>query len=126
MTLKILFTAARSRNFIDGLPRMRLDRAAPAREDARVQYSMITAERRGAVTLITLNRPERLNAWTPRMASEQAHAIAAANADDAVGAIVMTGSGRGFCAGADMRDTFNRRLDGVDPGDDTEESGGMP
>ena len=89
-------------------------------------YETITSERRGDVALITLNRPERLNAWTPRMASEQAAAIRAANDDDEVGAIVMTGAGRGFCAGADMRDTFGKRLDGVDPGEDTEESGGMP
>ena len=91
-----------------------------------MSYEMIEYERHGAVALITLNRPERLNAWTPQMASEQADAIRTANEDDAVGAIVMTGAGRGFCAGADMRDTFNKRLDGVDPGGDTERSGGMP
>jgi enoyl-CoA hydratase/carnithine racemase len=89
-------------------------------------YETITYERRGDVALITLNRPERLNAWTPRMASEQASAIRDANHDDQIGAIVMTGAGRGFCAGADMQDTFGKRLDGVDPGDDTEDTGGMP
>ena len=89
-------------------------------------FETIAYERRDAVALITLERPEKLNAWTPRMASEQAAAIAAANADDAVGAIVMTGAGRGFCAGADMSDTFGKRLDGVDPGEDTAQSGGMP
>ena len=78
-------------------------------------YETITYERRGAVGLITLNRPDRLNAWTPQMASEQAHAIRTANQDDQVGALVMTGAGRGFCAGADMRDTFGKRLDGTDP-----------
>jgi enoyl-CoA hydratase/carnithine racemase len=91
-----------------------------------MDYETITYERRGAVALITLNRPERLNAWTPRMASEQAHAIGSANDDDGVGAIVMTGAGRGFCAGADMKDTFKKRLDGSDPGGDTEQTGGMP
>jgi enoyl-CoA hydratase/carnithine racemase len=91
-----------------------------------VDYRTIACERRGAVALITLNRPERLNAWTPQMASEQADAIRAANDDDAVGAIVMTGAGRGFCAGADMRDTFKTRLDGGDPAGDGERSGGMP
>jgi enoyl-CoA hydratase/carnithine racemase len=91
-----------------------------------MDHDTITYERRGAVALITLNRPERLNAWTPRMASEQADAIRDANADDDVGAIVMTGAGRGFCAGADMQDTFRKRLDGTDPGGDTEQSGGMP
>jgi enoyl-CoA hydratase/carnithine racemase len=91
-----------------------------------VSYETITYERRGPVALITLNRPDRLNAWTPRMASEQANAIRSANDDDDVGAIVMTGAGRGFCAGADMHDTFRTRLDGTDPGGDSEESGGMP
>jgi enoyl-CoA hydratase/carnithine racemase len=80
-----------------------------------VSYETITYERRESVGLITLNRPDRLNAWTPRMASEQAQAIRAANQDEQVGALVMTGAGRGFCAGADMKDTFGKRLDGSDP-----------
>ena len=95
-------------------------------DDGAVSYESIKYERRGAVALITLDRPDRLNAWTPGMASEQADAIRTANQDDEVGAIVMTGAGRGFCAGADIRDTFKSRLDGTDPGGDSEESGGMP
>jgi enoyl-CoA hydratase/carnithine racemase len=59
------------------------------------------------------------------MASEQADAIARANVDDTVGAIVMTGAGRGFCAGADMQETFQSRLDGNDPAG-SEDAGGMP
>ena len=89
-------------------------------------YETITVQRRDAVALITLNRPDRLNAWTPQMALEQATAIGAANEDPQVGAIVMTGAGRAFCAGADMQDTFKTRLDGVDPGGDSERTGGMP
>ena len=90
-------------------------------------YELITCERRDAVALITLNRPERLNAWTPAMAVELARAISEANGDPAVGAIVMTGAGRGFCAGADMEATFKSRLEGVDPGENTAGgSGGMP
>ncbi len=91
-----------------------------------MDYETITVQRRDAVALITLNRPERLNAWTPQMALEQAEAIEAANEDPEVGAIVMTGAGRAFCAGADMQDTFQTRLDGVDPGGDSERTGGMP
>jgi enoyl-CoA hydratase/carnithine racemase len=61
------------------------------------------------------------------MAVEQADAIERANADRDVGAVVMTGAGRGFCAGADMQATFKSRLDGRDPGEDTAGgSGGMP
>jgi enoyl-CoA hydratase/carnithine racemase len=74
-------------------------------------YEQISVENRGAVTLLTLQRPERLNAWTPRMSEELAGAIELANADPGIGAIVLTGSGRGFCAGADVRDAFGRRED---------------
>lgn len=92
-----------------------------------MEYTQISYEVRGEVALITLNRPDRLNAWTPTMAVEQADAIARANDDPAVGAIVTTGAGRGFCAGADMQETFQSRIDGIDPGDDTEHGrGGMP
>ncbi len=52
---------------------------------------------------ITLNRPDRLNAWTNRMALEMKHAVAQAEADERVVAIVLTGAGRGFCSGADLR-----------------------
>jgi enoyl-CoA hydratase/carnithine racemase len=90
-------------------------------------YEQILSEIRDDVALLTLNRPEKLNAWTPRMATELAHAIEAANDNDAVGAIVFTGAGRGFCAGADMSDTFQKRISGKDPGENTAGGqGGMP
>ena len=90
-------------------------------------YEQIRYETRGEVALVTLHRPEKLNAWAPRMAVEMADAFRTANDDRAIGAIVVTGAGRGFCAGADMQDTFKSRIDGVDPGDDTAGGqGGMP
>jgi enoyl-CoA hydratase/carnithine racemase len=55
------------------------------------------------VATITLNRPQALNAWTQRMAAEVRHAVAAAEDDRAVVGIIITGAGRGFCAGADMK-----------------------
>lgn len=92
-----------------------------------MHYEQITVERLGEVSLVTLNRPERLNAWTPRMSVELADAIERANQDREVGAIVVTGAGRGFCAGADMSDTFEARIDGRDPGEDTAGGeGGLP
>jgi enoyl-CoA hydratase/carnithine racemase len=92
-----------------------------------VDYEQIRSERRGDVQLVTLDRPDRLNAWTPRMAEELADAFEAANHDPAVGAIVVTGEGRGFCAGADMEATFSVRIAGGDPGANTAEGqGGMP
>ena len=54
------------------------------------------------VATITLNRPDRLNAWTPQMEGEVRQAMREAGEDDGVRAIVLTGAGRGFCAGADM------------------------
>ncbi|MEH6637893.1 MAG: enoyl-CoA hydratase [Porticoccaceae bacterium] len=55
------------------------------------------------VALITLNRPEKLNAWTRRMAEEIQDAMITAGDDGNVNVIVLTGAGRGFCAGADMK-----------------------
>ena len=92
-----------------------------------MNYELILYETRGEVALVTLNRPDKLNAWTPAMAVEQADAIARANGDRSIGAIVMTGAGRGFCAGADMDKTFRSRIEGRDPGGDTASGqGGMP
>ena len=54
------------------------------------------------VATITLNRPDKLNAYTQTMGEELRAAFAKADADEAVRAIVLTGAGRGFCAGADM------------------------
>jgi len=76
-----------------------------------MDYQTIIDERRDGVALITLNRPERLNAWTYQMGAELADAVAAANADDNVVAIVVTGAGRGFCAGADIEAVFKAQAD---------------
>ena len=80
-------------------------------EDVAGTTEQILVERRGNVLLLTLNRPERLNAWTPRMSRELADAILAANDDATIGAIVVTGAGRGFCAGADIGGQFASQLD---------------
>ena len=65
-------------------------------------YEEILYEVTDPVATITLNRPQVLNAWTDRMEHEVRHAVAAAEADRRVVGIVITGAGRGFCAGADM------------------------
>ena len=60
------------------------------------------------VTTITLNRPDKLNAWTPNMGNEVKSAIETAGQDKECRCIIVTGSGRGFCAGADMSGLKNR------------------
>jgi enoyl-CoA hydratase/carnithine racemase len=86
-------------------------------------YEFITFEKRDRVGLITLNRPDRLNAWTYAMNDEILDAIEACNNDAGIGAIVITGAGRGFCAGADVKG-FNNAIseresssDGLTPDD---------
>ena len=65
-------------------------------------YEQILYEVMEPAATITLNRPKQLNAWTDRMAAEVKHALAQAEEDRRVVAIILTGAGRGFCAGADM------------------------
>src|ERR1700740_1129816 len=75
------------------------------------------------ILTITLNRPERLNAWTATMCRELIDTFDRADADDDVAAIIITGAGRGFCAGADLEaggDPVNARPVGATdelPGD---------
>ena len=65
------------------------------------------------IATITLNRPERLNAWNSAMAAGLRAAMEAAEADLAVRVIILTGAGRGFCAGADMIDLSSISAAGV-------------
>jgi enoyl-CoA hydratase/carnithine racemase len=77
-----------------------------------MDFEQITTELADGVLTITLNRPERLNAWTGTMGRELIEAFDGADADDAVRAIIVTGAGRGFCAGADLAaggETFDYR-----------------
>ena len=77
-----------------------------------IDFEQITTELTDRVLTVTLNRPERLNAWTPTMAGELIEAFDRADADDEVRVIIVTGAGRGFCAGADLGgggDTFDHR-----------------
>jgi len=74
-------------------------------------YEQITCDVAGGIATITLNRPERLNAYTSTMRRELATAFQQYDGDDAVRVIIVTGAGRGFCAGADMaegRSPFDR------------------
>lgn len=75
-----------------------------------MDYSTILYDLEDSVLLITLNRPEILNAFNRDMMAEMIDALNKADADDNVRAIIVTGAGRGFCAGADLSaggNTFN-------------------
>jgi enoyl-CoA hydratase/carnithine racemase len=80
--------------------------------DAAPQYAEITYEVDDPVATITLNRPAQLNAWTEIMANEMRDAVGRAERDPNVVGIVLTGAGKGFCAGADMN-----RLSALSGGD---------
>ena len=76
-------------------------------------FETILLDKADRIAIITLNRPERLNAWTAQMNAELHAAITACNDDPDIGAMVITGAGRGFCAGADIRDNFKTRMEGA-------------
>src|SRR4051794_18109490 len=81
-----------------------------------MSFSEILYEVDGPAAIITLNRPERLNAFTGVMMQEMVEALDMADADDAVRAVIVTGAGRGFCAGADLGaggDTFDYEARGT-------------
>ena len=67
-----------------------------------MDFETITYEVADGVLTITLNRPDRLNAFTAQMGRELIEAFDAADDDDDVRAVIVTGAGRGFCAGADL------------------------
>ncbi|GAA4615459.1 crotonase/enoyl-CoA hydratase family protein [Saccharopolyspora hordei] len=80
-----------------------------------MSHEQIRYEVADRTATITLHRPEKLNAFTHVMRDELIDAFDAADADDEVRAVVLTGAGRGFCAGADLSagaDTFNAAADG--------------
>lgn len=83
------------------------------------QYEQITTADRDAVRVISLDRPHKLNAWTPTMQAELFEAFLTGNDDPTIGAFVVTGSGRGFCAGADVSEVFAAQAEGDGQRDDS-------
>ena len=84
-----------------------------------MNFEQILYEKDGPILTITLNRPDKLNSFTGQMMQEIIEAMDAADADDDVRAIIFTGAGRGFCAGADLsagKDTFNNDAPGKQSG----------
>lgn len=73
-------------------------------------YETIELERRGAAAVIRLNRPESLNAWNEALGTDLLAAVRSVAADGAVRAVCVTGAGRAFSSGADLRDLGARPL----------------
>ena len=74
-------------------------------------YETITLEKKGRVAVVTLNRPDKLNAWNPKMELEFLDVLEVINKDPQVHVAVVTGAGRAFCAGGDIG-SFNEGLQG--------------
>jgi len=94
-----------------------------------MNFEQITTDLADSVLTIILNRPERLNAWTAQMGSELIEAFDRADEDDEVRAIIVTGAGRGFCAGADLAsggETFDyRERESAAAGETPRDNGGQ-
>lgn len=84
-----------------------------------MNYEQILYDKNGPILTLTLNRPDKLNAYTQQMQTELISALDAADADDDIRAIIVTGAGRGYCAGADLSaggNTFNNDAPGREGG----------
>ena len=92
-----------------------------------MEYEQLAYEVDDGIATVTLDRPDRLNAFTARMMSELLDVFDRTDADDDVRAVIVTGRGRGFCAGADLAaggSTFDRRERGEEVGVDHRDGGG--
>jgi enoyl-CoA hydratase/carnithine racemase len=67
-----------------------------------MNFSEIIYDKSDHIATVTFNRPEKMNAWTPTMGAETRTALLDADRDPTIGAIIVTGAGRAYCAGADM------------------------
>jgi len=76
-----------------------------------MEYECIIYEKKDHIATITLNRPERLNAMNPQMMKELEEVFYSVEEDDETRVVVITGAGRGFCAGADIQGTFQAGID---------------
>jgi 2-(1,2-epoxy-1,2-dihydrophenyl)acetyl-CoA isomerase len=78
-----------------------------------MSYDTVTWERSGGVARVTLNRPDFLNAWTAQLGRDLRQAITVDAADPSIRALLVTGAGRGFSSGADLKAGFDAADDGL-------------
>jgi enoyl-CoA hydratase/carnithine racemase len=76
-----------------------------------MDYKEILVEVQGYIAVVTLNRPQKLNAYTNLMGDELTQAYTSLSQRDDVRVIIMTGAGRGFCSGADVGGVFQKQID---------------
>jgi enoyl-CoA hydratase/carnithine racemase len=90
------------------------------REEALVKYKTLLLDEMDGIIVIRLNRPEKLNAINGKMRDEFSHVLGRVEADKEVRVLIVTGSGRGFCAGADIDELSSMSFS--DNGDETKKS----
>ncbi|MGD0702403.1 MAG: enoyl-CoA hydratase-related protein [Trebonia sp.] len=73
-----------------------------------LDYGTVNVHRAGHAVKIELNRPERMNAWSSDLSADLLSALRSAAADDAVRAVLLTGAGRAFCSGADLKEGMEK------------------
>lgn len=82
-----------------------------------MHYEQILYDVADGIATVTLNRPEKMNAWTARMNVEVQHALCSADRDPGVRVMIVTGAGKGYCAGADMDMLQGLQSGALDAGD---------
>jgi len=77
-----------------------------------MRYKTIILEKKNGIAILTLNRPETLNAWNAEMSEEAANAIDEISKDENTKVLIITGAGRGFCSGVDVRQGLAKMAEG--------------
>ena len=77
-----------------------------------MSYETLIWEQSDPVGRLTLNRPDRLNAWTAELGRELGQVLGGEAADPSVRAVLLSGAGRGFSSGADLKEGFDAAEDG--------------
>lgn len=101
------------RDVIGDVDRRGAESGKGRKERGRVSFGTILCERRGPIALLTLNRPERLNAINQQMVADLSTALEEAERDTAVRAVVVTGAGHAFSSGFDLKEQMERRPQGL-------------